>query len=575
MDRDERRPLLPQADSGHDSVQNVVGEPTPWYSIPPPDPPPAYCDNSKPGTDPAEITTNHSAIGNPTHSYPVPPPLPPVTAGPDPDPEGVGRRPLPLGFPVLTARVMSAVVLVLYMAASIGSTPLQAQYVYVRLEPHYINISDSSVDTGACTANYSDPRVQALAELQVTCSVKHDEGAVAEVLLYFSLANTGPMVLTTILLGAYSDVIGRKLLFLLPTAAGLVEFVVTAVIVKLELSLDYFYLLQAVEGFSGSFCALLLATFAYTADLTPPAKSRTFAITILECCLALAGAGASVGYLILYVSYFFAALLLAMLMGVAVAIVIFVLPETIQTRLEIQGQQVPSRNPLKYVRHIFGFYLSGSSRRRVQFLLALTILCLSLLCFIGRVGVETLYQLNAPFCFNSAQIGVYGAVSVGVRALGSLAAVHVLQNFMSDPAIAAVTLLSGVAANVIEGLAGTTLVLYMSTVAGAISNAAVPVTRAILSKMAGASKQGALFASVAVMESLCSLASNSMFNSLYQATVGSMRGAVFLYIAGIVVLCFLLVLVFMRVTAGGSLLPDEQTTEHVQQTSDRKEQDVH
>nr|KAG5699740.1 hypothetical protein BaRGS_014156 [Batillaria attramentaria] len=98
------------------------------------------------------------------------------------------------------------------------------QYVYVRLEPHYINISDSSVDTGACTANYSDPRVQALAELQ---------GAVAEVLLYFSLANTGPMVLTTILLGAYSDVIGRKLLFLLPTAAGLVEFVVTAVIVKL------------------------------------------------------------------------------------------------------------------------------------------------------------------------------------------------------------------------------------------------------------------------------------------------------------------------------------------------------
>nr|KAG5699741.1 hypothetical protein BaRGS_014157 [Batillaria attramentaria] len=149
-----------------------------------------------------------------------------------------------------------------------------------------------------------------------------------------------------------------------------------------------------------------------------------------------------------------------MLMGVAVAIVIFVLPETIQTRLEIQGQQ----------------------------------------------------------------IGVYGAVSVGVRALGSLAAVHVLQNFMSDPAIAAVTLLSGVAANVIEGLAGTTLVLYMC----------------------------ALFASVAVMESLCSLASNSMFNSLYQATVGSMRGAVFLYTAGIVVLCFLLVLVFMRVTAGGS-----------------------
>ncbi|XP_070179830.1 proton-coupled folate transporter-like [Littorina saxatilis] len=90
-----------------------------------------------------------------------------------------------------------------------------------------------------------------------------------------------------------------------------------------------------------------------------------------------------------------------------------------------------------------------------------------------------------------------------------------------------------------------------------MSNAAIPVTRAILSKMAGSSKQGALFASIAVTETLCALASNTLYNTVYEATVVHVRGAVFFFVAGVIVLNFLLILVFMRVSAGYSLLSEE------------------
>lgn len=66
---------------------------------------------------------------------------------------------------------MSALVLTVYMAAYIGASPLTSQYVYLRLMPDYVNDSsdsdNSTADLSPCTANASDPRVEAMAELQV------------------------------------------------------------------------------------------------------------------------------------------------------------------------------------------------------------------------------------------------------------------------------------------------------------------------------------------------------------------------------------------------------------------------
>ncbi|KAF2984803.1 hypothetical protein EK904_003593 [Melospiza melodia maxima] len=59
--------------------------------------------------------------------------------------------------------------------------------------------------------------------------------------------------------------------------------------------------------------------------------------------------------------------------------------------------------------------------------------------------------------------------------------------------------------------------------------AATPVIRSKLSKLVSETEQGALFASVACVEGLCSLVSTGVFNSLYPATLHFMRGFPFLF----------------------------------------------
>lgn len=53
---------------------------------------------------------------------------------------------------------------------------------------------------------------------------------------------------------------------------------------------------------------------------------------------------------------------------------------------------------------------------------------------------------------------------------------------------------------------------------------------------------GALFTSIAVVETLCSIASTTAYNTLYSATLSYMRGAVFLYMAAGLAFCILIIL---------------------------------
>lgn len=76
------------------------------------------------------------------------------------------KLPLPEGFPVVRALVLSTVILVVYMAASIGAVPLTSQYVLKRMRQQF-GADNYTVDTDACTVNKSDPRVQKESDVQV------------------------------------------------------------------------------------------------------------------------------------------------------------------------------------------------------------------------------------------------------------------------------------------------------------------------------------------------------------------------------------------------------------------------
>ena len=95
-------------------------------------------------------------------------------------------------------------------------------------------------------------------------------------------------------MGSYSDSIGRKLFFLVPIVGNLGKGVVTLLIVKFNLDLNYFFLAFGLDGIGGSFTTFLLVIFTYTADITLPEHKIIIAIAALEVLLA---AGTIVGRL--------------------------------------------------------------------------------------------------------------------------------------------------------------------------------------------------------------------------------------------------------------------------------------
>ena len=61
-------------------------------------------------------------------------------------------------------------------------------------------------------------------------------------------------------------------------------------VVYLDLDINYLYLAYAVDGFSGSFYALVLGLSASIADVTISSRQRVLLFALLDIVLAMAGA---------------------------------------------------------------------------------------------------------------------------------------------------------------------------------------------------------------------------------------------------------------------------------------------
>jgi hypothetical protein len=81
-----------------------------------------------------------------------------------------------------------------------------------------------------------------------------------------------------------------------------------------------------------------------------------------------------------------------------------------------------NHNPFKYVKNIFSFYVTGTTRQRARFFVALAMLTLTFLTVMGRGATEVLYQINTPFCWTSVQVRV--VVIVVVWRVGWLVGYH-------------------------------------------------------------------------------------------------------------------------------------------------------
>ncbi|XP_059186886.1 proton-coupled folate transporter [Centropristis striata] len=408
-------------------------------------------------------------------------------------------------------------VLFLSMFSLALQAPLSTQYLWDRISE---DLGYNGSKRSECTngSGHADPL-----QTEVETLTAHWN-------LYISLAGFSVGLLVVPLLGSWSDLKGRRHVLIISNLGMAVQAVVYLVVMYLKLPVVYFLLGRLLSGLSGDFNAILAGCFAYVADISDR-RSRTFRVAVLEACLGLSGMLASIiggqwrraqGY----INPFW----LVVATNLASALYAF---------LFVRESVVPDPSAklltLRHYKAVWHLFSTGGSTSEAGGRFHRCKLWLYMLCFFLVVTVHfgcrelyVLYELSSPLCWGPALIG-YGSAAQHLAYLSSLLGLKIMQRCMEDSWVALVGLASNIMGLVVFSVADTTQLMFTGYGLCFLFMAATPVLRSKLSKLVDPSEQGALFACVACVESLCLLVGSGVFNSLYPATLHFMKGFPFLF----------------------------------------------
>ncbi|KAJ8266737.1 hypothetical protein GJAV_G00134130 [Gymnothorax javanicus] len=418
----------------------------------------------------------------------------------------VGRLPFPCLPPVSVEPV-----LFLTMFSLALQMPLYTQYLWDRISE---DVGYNRTKSDLCRNSSVPP-----SPLE-----KEVETLTAHWSLYINLGGFAVGLLVVTLLGSWSDRVGRRRVLIMASLGLALQASVYLVVMYLRLPVAWFVLGRLVSGFSGDFNAILAGCFAHVGD-TSDRCSRTFRVAVLEACLGVAGMLAS----IIGGQWRRAQgkndpfwLVLACNLAAALYTWLFV-PNTV---IPVPGTRLFSREHHHAVLQLYGPRANGGR----GLLLWLYVLCFFVVVTVhfGSRDLFVLYELSTPLCWGPELVG-YGSAALHLSYLSSLACLRLLGLCLDESWVFLLGLASSGAALVVFSAADNTALMFTGYGLNFLSMAATPIIRSKLSKMVDSNQQGALFASVACVESLCSLVATGLFNALYPATLHVFRGFPFLF----------------------------------------------
>ena len=109
-------------------------------------------------------------------------------------------------------------------------------------------------------------------------------------IFYQTVALCLPSIVSSLLLGSWSDKFGRKVVILLPLIGSSCEAISAIINIHFyDTSPAYLLIGNIISGMFGGFSMILMALFAYMADITEDKSNRTLRIGLLESMTFLGG----------------------------------------------------------------------------------------------------------------------------------------------------------------------------------------------------------------------------------------------------------------------------------------------
>ncbi|XP_045213863.2 solute carrier family 46 member 3-like [Mercenaria mercenaria] len=386
-------------------------------------------------------------------------------------------------------------------------------------------------------------------------------------LAMYNTAHHVPMIFANMILPSITDARGRRFLFVITSLGMLTRYCLLPVIIYFKLSFLFVVAAYGLDGLTGSSYALYSTVFSYIADITTGDNRRVRGIVVIEVVLVVKSVLSSIlsGYFIdtWKIEYLYTGVISAFIAFTGFFTFAFLVPESLNEKC-----QQKSKSLLATLKRSTEFYYSTEFKgMRSCYILLLLCFMFAELSDMNRSTLETLYFLGQPFCWGPSQIGVYLMVRHASKGVVGLFILIVFQRFMSNQAICTMSTLSNAASYIVEAFAMTNLMIYMVPVAGMLSFLMIPMIRALMSTMTDNTTQGALFASMALIEVICSIISSYLENGIYAVTFSFMNGFVFLVLACFSMIDFTLLIAYCCVKPYHLIKPKIQTYNSVHNTN--------
>ena len=356
------------------------------------------------------------------------------TSGPDGNEQLLGKK----------QRILLESVTVLYFIAKNSAVPLLQQYVYhlVDLKHNYTGQRHAILEQ-----NVTKPTKQDLDYLHTVAENVNREGS--EIVLYLNIAELLPSAIIVLLLGCYSDYIGkRKFLMWLPCLGN--AFLSLGYILPLYITggnIDHpatktlLVLASIVSGLSGNLPAFLSGNASYISD-TDTVKRRTLRLAIVECIIGVTFGVANFanGFWINATNSFEQPLWFIFVCSlVPLFLIIFMLKEPSgELTYELTKPVLTGWRNIKGIRHLFTLDTVKHKKLWAIFW------AFQVYIFVqqGQERTFVLFLQNSPLFWRAIKIGCFFLVLYGLSGLGSWPGVPLLQRFTSDVAITILAIVS-------------------------------------------------------------------------------------------------------------------------------------
>ena len=309
-------------------------------------------------------------------------------------------------------------IFVLYMLAYSPTVSITDQFVLAEMQ-HRLNASPVDANgTLTCNVNKSSHEYIMQQEAQSDAS---------RWMIMYNAIGIAPSILVTALLGPYTDKGGRKIAILLPIIGSILRCVVTIIMMAFKLPIQLLFLATFMEGIFGSVSTLLMASFAYIADISTK-EQRAFRILVLESslCVGIILSNIAMGYMIKMTGFMYPFIVIITLYIVCFIYGIF-LQETVSK--SPHARLFTTAN----IKNSFMVLIKKEeTNRRWKLLLCLFALFMINIVDLGDIDPTAYTLLDSPLCFTPVLIGYFTALNYLLKSVEGAITMKLFYRYLRD-----------------------------------------------------------------------------------------------------------------------------------------------